>query len=57
MRYVQEIRNAADEVFLMLVQLTKAIGSKGLMPPDLAAWVPSVVFAAFGIVMLTRVRT
>jgi len=48
---------AVTVVFLMLVQLTKAIGSKGLMPPDLAAWVPSVVFAAFGIVMLTRVRT
>jgi len=44
-------------VFLMLVQLTKAIGSKGLMPPDLAAWIPSVIFAALGVVLLTRVRT
>lgn len=44
-------------VFLMLVQLTKAIGSKGLMPPDLAAWVPSTIFAALGVVLLTRVRT
>ena len=44
-------------VFLMLVQLTKAIGSKGLMPPDLAAWVPSAIFAFLGFVLLTRVRT
>jgi lipopolysaccharide export system permease protein len=48
---------AITVVFLMLVQLSKAIGSKGIMPPDLAAWVPSVLFAALGIVLLTRVRT
>jgi lipopolysaccharide export system permease protein len=44
-------------IFLMLVQLTKAVGSKGLMSPDLAAWVPSALFALLGIVLLTRVRT
>lgn len=44
-------------VFLMLIQLTKAIGGKGLMPPDLAAWVPSALFAAVGVVLLARVRT
>jgi lipopolysaccharide export system permease protein len=44
-------------VFLMLVQLTKAIGSKGLVPPDLAAWIPSVLFALLGTILLTRVRT
>ena len=44
-------------VFLMLVQLTKAIGSKGLMPPDVAAWIPSMLFAVLGIVLLARVRT
>lgn len=48
---------AVTVVFLMLVQLTKAIGSKGLMPPDLAAWVPSVVFAMLGLILLGRVRT
>jgi len=48
---------AVTVIFLMLVQLTKAIGSKGLMAPDLAAWVPSVVFALLGIVLLARVRT
>ncbi len=44
-------------VFLMLIQMTKAIGSKGLMPPDLAAWIPSALFAVLGVVLLTRVRT
>ena len=48
---------AITVIFLMLVQLTKAIGSKGLMPPDLAAWVPSAIFAGLGVVLLTRVRT
>lgn len=44
-------------VFLMMVQLTKAVGGKGLMPPDLAAWVPSMIFAVLGVVLLARVRT
>ena len=48
---------AVTVVFLMLVQLTKAVGSKGLMPPDLAAWIPSMLFAVLGAVLLTRVRT
>jgi lipopolysaccharide export system permease protein len=48
---------AVTVVFLMLVQLTKAIGGKGLMPPDLAAWVPSAIFAMLGVVLLARVRT
>jgi lipopolysaccharide export system permease protein len=48
---------AVTVVFLMLVQLTKAIGTKGLLPPDLAAWVPSVIFATLGVVLLVRVRT
>lgn len=48
---------AVTVIFLMLVQLTKAIGSKALIPPDLAAWVPSVIFGALGVVLLLRVRT
>ena len=44
-------------IFLMLIQLTKAIGSKGLMSPDLAAWVPSALFGMLGLVLLSRVRT
>jgi lipopolysaccharide export system permease protein len=48
---------AVTVVFLMLIQLTKAIGGKGLLPPDLAAWVPSMIFGTLGLVLLARVRT
>ncbi|MBX9928670.1 MAG: LptF/LptG family permease [Gemmatimonadaceae bacterium] len=44
-------------IFLMLVQLTKAIGGKGLLTPELAAWLPGIVFGVIGTVMLSRVRT
>jgi lipopolysaccharide export system permease protein len=48
---------AVTVIFLMLVQLTKAIGGKGLMPPDIAAWVPSMIFGTLGLILLVRVRT
>lgn len=48
---------AVTVVFLMLIQLTKAIGGKGLLPPDIAAWVPSAIFGLLGLVLLARVRT
>lgn len=48
---------AITVVFLMMVQLTKAIGGKGLVSPDLAAWIPSAVFGALGVYLLARVRT
>ena len=44
-------------IFLMLIQLTKAIGGKGLIQPDLAAWIPNAVFGIVGTYLLTRVRT
>ena len=44
-------------IFLMLIQLTKAVGAKGLIPPEVAAWMPNAVFALIGMVMLARVRT
>ena len=44
-------------IFLMLIQLTKAIGGKGLMPPDIAAWMPNMLFGIVGLVLLSRVRT
>ena len=48
---------AITVVFLMMIQLTKAIGGKGLLPPDLAAWVPSALFGLVGVFLLARVRT
>jgi lipopolysaccharide export system permease protein len=41
----------------MLIQLTKAFGGKGIIPPDLAAWVPGVLFGVIGLVLMVRVRT
>jgi lipopolysaccharide export system permease protein len=41
----------------MLVQLTKAIGGHGMIPAELAAWLPSIFFGALGIVLFARVRT
>ncbi len=48
---------ATTIVFLMLVQLTQAIGDKGLVMPELAAWIPSAVFGILGTILLVRVRT
>jgi lipopolysaccharide export system permease protein len=44
-------------LFLMLIQLTKAVGQGGVIPPYLAAWLPSLLFGAAGAVLLARVRT
>jgi len=44
-------------IFLMLLQLTQAIGAKGLVPPNLAAWLPGMLFGVVGLVLLARVRT
>jgi lipopolysaccharide export system permease protein len=48
---------ATTVTFLMLIQLTKAVGGKSLIAPDLAAWIPNVLFAVMGLVLLARVRT
>ena len=48
---------ATTVVFLLLVQLTKAIGSGGAIPPTLSAWIPNAVFGVLGIVLLARART
>ncbi len=33
------------------------LGNHGLLPPEVAAWSPPVIFAALGTYFLTRVRT
>lgn len=44
-------------VFLMLIQLTKAIGGGGTLPPNVAAWMPNAVFGVTGVILLARTRT
>ena len=44
-------------VFLILVNLMRGFGGKGIISPDLAAWVPSLIFGVVGAVLLWRVRT
>lgn len=44
-------------IFIFLVQLTKGMGANGLVPPEIAAWTPSIVFGVIGAVLFGRVRT
>ena len=48
---------ATTMIFLLMIQLTRAIGGKGVIPPDLAAWIPGAAFGLVGLVLLARVRT
>jgi lipopolysaccharide export system permease protein len=48
---------ATTVVFLVMIQLTKAIGGKGIVSPELAAWIPNIAFGLAGMVLLARVRT
>ena len=43
--------------FLTMVQLSRAIGSGGLLPPTLAAWTPNILFGVIGLVLLKRAPT
>jgi lipopolysaccharide export system permease protein len=44
-------------IFLLFVQITKAIGAGGVINPVVAAWIPNVLFLFTGLVLLARVRT
>lgn len=48
---------ATTVLFLVLIQLTKAIGGKGLMQPEAAAWMPNMLVGLLAVVLLARVRT
>jgi lipopolysaccharide export system permease protein len=48
---------ATTVIFLMLIQLTKAIGGGGILPPNVAAWMPNAVFGVAGTILLSRTRT
>ena len=44
-------------LFLLLMQIAKAVGAGGVVNPTVAAWMPSAAFLAIGIVLLVRART
>jgi lipopolysaccharide export system permease protein len=44
-------------IFLLAIQLTKAFGGKGVISPELAAWLPGIAFAVVGVVLMVRVKT
>jgi lipopolysaccharide export system permease protein len=48
---------ATTMIFLLMIQLTKAIGGKGVIPADYAAWIPGAIFGVIGLILLARVRT
>ena len=44
-------------VFLLVTQITKAVGAGGVIDPVMAAWFPNLVFFLAGVWLLGRVRT
>jgi lipopolysaccharide export system permease protein len=44
-------------MFLICIQLTKAIGGEAVLNPVTAAWMPNTLFGLGGLVLLARVRT
>ena len=44
-------------IFLLAVNLTKGFGAKGLLSPEVAAWIPGIAFGVIGLILLARVRT
>jgi lipopolysaccharide export system permease protein len=48
---------ATTVIFLVMIQMTKAIGGKGLIPPEAAAWMPNAIVGFLALILLARVRT
>ena len=44
-------------IFLVLIQLTKAIGGNGVISADLAGWLPNILVGIIALILLARVRT
>jgi lipopolysaccharide export system permease protein len=43
--------------YLLLINLTRAIGISGLIDPVVAAWAPNLLFFVIALVLLRKVRT
>jgi lipopolysaccharide export LptBFGC system permease protein LptF len=44
-------------IFLILSQVSRNLGAGGHLPPKIAVWSVPVLFASFGLYLMTRVRT
>jgi lipopolysaccharide export system permease protein len=44
-------------LYLLLINLSKAVGATGVIDPTLSAWVPNAIFLALGGWLMVRVRT
>jgi lipopolysaccharide export system permease protein len=44
-------------VFLVMVQVSRAVGTSGALPPLVAAWLPNAGFGLAGLVLFARART
>ena len=44
-------------VYLLMINLSQAVGSSGIMNPTAAAWVPNAIFLVLGGWLLVKVRT
>jgi lipopolysaccharide export system permease protein len=44
-------------VYLLMINLTQAIGESGVINPTVAAWLPNAVFLGWGGWLLVKVRT
>jgi len=48
---------ATTFVFLLLVQLSKAVGAGGVLPPTFAAWFPNLLFGGLAVWLLRKTPT
>jgi len=48
---------ATTIVFLLAIQIAKAVGAGGVLPPLVAAWLPNAAFGAAGLVLFAKART
>jgi len=48
---------ATTVLFLLVINLSKAIGEGGVVNPVLAAWLPNILFGGAALVLLRRART
>ncbi|OLC47626.1 MAG: hypothetical protein AUH68_00795 [Gemmatimonadetes bacterium 13_1_40CM_4_69_5] len=48
---------ATTFIFLLLVQLSKAIGAGGVLPPTFAAWFPNLLFGALAVWLMRKTPT